>query len=63
MSRRKNKSDEQHPCVWTEDEDGNYDTDCDEKYSFIVGGPTDNGMKFCCYCGKPLKEVKVGREG
>ena len=57
MSRRKNKSDEQHPCVWTEDEDGNYETDCGQMFCFIEGGPTDNGMKFCCYCGKPLKEV------
>lgn len=44
-------------CAWTEDEDGNWDTDCGDKFVFTESGPTDNGMRFCCYCGKPLKEV------
>lgn len=39
-------------CEWTEDEDGNWDTACDNKDRFIEGGPYENGMKFCCYCGK-----------
>jgi hypothetical protein len=56
MSRRKNSADEKHPCWWRADGDGNWDTDCGEKFVFIEAGPTENGMKFCCYCGKPLKE-------
>ena len=43
-------------CTWSEDEDGNWDTSCDEKWILTVGGPKDNGMKFCPVCGKRLLE-------
>lgn len=46
-------------CHWKVDEDGNYDTDCGEKYCFIDDGPIENGMKFCCYCGAELKAKRV----
>jgi hypothetical protein len=45
-------------CRWTEDEDGVYDTDCGNKFMFTDDGPVANKMRFCGYCGKPLKEVK-----
>lgn len=45
-------------CKWTEDEDGNWFTDCGEAFTFIDGGPAENSMKFCCYCGKPLEPVE-----
>jgi len=38
-------------CNWTQDEDGNWDTRCGEKFVFITDGPIENHMKFCCYCG------------
>jgi len=57
MNRRKNKTDEQHPCAWTEDVDGNYDTDCGQMFCFIEGGPSENKMRFCCYCGLVLVVV------
>lgn len=41
-------------CKWTEDADGNWDTSCDNKYIIVEGTPTDNGMKFCTYCGREL---------
>jgi hypothetical protein len=44
-------------CRWHEDNEGNWQTDCDNLFTFIEGGPSDNGMKFCCYCGKPLEEI------
>ena len=42
-------------CIWTFDDiDGKRDTACGEAFCFIDGNPSDNGMKFCPYCGKPL---------
>jgi len=48
-------------CTWTEDEDGHWDTSCGDRYTFIEGGPGDNGQRFCGYCGKSLKEAKHGQ--
>jgi hypothetical protein len=45
------------PCEWKEDDEGTWFTSCDNAFVFTDSGPTENGMKFCCYCGKPLKEV------
>lgn len=44
-------------CRWTHDEfTDSWDTDCGEKFQFTVGTPRENGMEFCCYCGRPLQE-------
>jgi len=45
-------------CKWNKDSDGNYFTDCNNSFSFIDAGPTENGMKFCCYCGHELKDIR-----
>jgi hypothetical protein len=29
-------------CRWTEDDEGNWDTDCGEKYVLITGTPREN---------------------
>jgi hypothetical protein len=46
-------------CEWKEDDldCGCWNTACGE--AFVLNGdlPSDNKMKFCCYCGKPLKEI------
>jgi len=44
-------------CEWNEDENGAWWTSCDNGFEFIDGTPLDNKMKFCCYCGKPLKQT------
>lgn len=49
------------PCAWMQDGEGNWWTDCGEGHTFIDGGPTENSMKFCCYCGKTLK-ASLSRE-
>lgn len=46
-------------CQWTEDSDGNWDTSCDNKYIIVEGTPSENGMKFCTYCGLRLEEVRI----
>lgn len=46
-------------CVWTVEPDPDcefWETDCGETFVFETGGPTENKMKFCCYCGANLKE-------
>lgn len=49
-------------CTWFEDPDGNWGTECDEMFQFTTGGPQENDMKFCCYCGKPLLERSFAEE-
>lgn len=44
-------------CLWTEDEDAVWHTSCG--HTFEVNNmetPTENGFKFCCYCGRAIKE-------
>lgn len=43
-------------CNWRDDGNGN-DTDCGHCFMVNEGSPSDNGMKYCCYCGKPIKET------
>ena len=51
--------DKKKNCIWTEDmTDGYWETSCHGEFVFETEGPKANGMKFCCYCGKRLKEGK-----
>ena len=44
-------------CIWRDSEgDGNWDTSCGNLYFFVEGGPTENGQRFCGYCGGRLIE-------
>lgn len=45
-------------CHWYEDPDGVWHTDCHHAFELNTDGPIANAMKFCCYCGKNLIEVK-----
>jgi hypothetical protein len=45
------------PCIWecSSDPDVSFwNTSCGEAWTFITGGPKENGMKFCPYCGGRL---------
>ena len=48
-------------CEWTGDNDPDFcdgwDTACGEKFTFIEGGPVENNMRFCPYCGATLVAV------
>jgi len=54
-------------CKWTMD-DSTFDyeefweTECGNEFCFIEGGPEDNGMKYCPYCGKLIKTVYEGEQ-
>jgi hypothetical protein len=44
-------------CTWSQIEDGgDWDTSCHDLFTLMEGSPSENGMKFCCYCGRPLVE-------
>ncbi len=44
-------------CDWQQEEEGQWETDCDETFEFQEGGPLDNGFEWCPYCGKKLVET------
>jgi hypothetical protein len=46
-------------CTWSQNSHDDIDcsvwhTDCHGEFCLNDGDPKENGMKFCCYCGKPL---------
>ena len=45
-------------CTWTRDDDGNYETECDNMHCFIDGCVKDNHYNFCPYCGCSVEEAK-----
>jgi len=57
------KSDVVEKCEWTDDgstdlfSSGTFITDCGQYFTIIEGTPTENGFKYCCYCGSPIEEV------
>lgn len=53
---RREKKKVKKVCTWEEDEDGSWNTSCDNKFVLEEGTPLDNDMEFCCYCGTKLSE-------
>jgi DNA-directed RNA polymerase subunit RPC12/RpoP len=49
-------------CEWTEDDDGNWLTDCENMHEFSTGGPDENGYVYCPYCGKRVGEKERKEE-
>lgn len=45
-------------CNWDQDDEGEngWSTSCGHRFFLEEGPPSDNGMKFCCFCGNPLIE-------
>lgn len=51
-------------CAWSEDSEGVWNAACGEMFTFNDGGPYDNRVKFCPYCGKKLAQQREAqREG
>jgi hypothetical protein len=42
-------------CAWRKDE-GYWETDCKNEFTINEGTPEENGMIYCCFCGKKIKE-------
>lgn len=45
-------------CTWTETDEC-WETDCGRIFVLNDGTPAENEMRFCYYCGKPLKEQRA----
>lgn len=43
-------------CLWIQDNNDNWDTSCGNCFYLCEGTPKKNEMKYCCYCGKKLKQ-------
>lgn len=60
----RNKTHDGPVCVWTLDAHTDaWDTACGETFVFLTDGPRENGMRFCGYCGRELKEVSERTRG
>jgi len=56
LLQRPTKSD---PCVWSQDDSGAWYTSCGEGFDLTTADcPEEAGLKFCCYCGKPIESIK-----
>lgn len=49
-------------CCWTDDGGEAWETGCGNLFVIIDDTPLKNGMKFCCFCGKPLTEAPLKTE-
>ena len=51
-------------CNWTEDidDEGTYDTGCNNRFAINEGTPEDNGFIFCPYCGELIAADAAGDE-
>jgi len=53
-------------CVWAMDDVGGesmWETACKQAFEFTDGeGPLANGLRFCGYCGKPLREARTSED-
>jgi hypothetical protein len=52
-------------CTWTWEEEGTtweeegaWNTSCANQFVVNNGTPSENGMVYCCYCGRKLKEAR-----
>jgi hypothetical protein len=45
-------------CTWTWEEEGAWNTSCANQFVVNNGTPSENGMIYCCYCGRKLKEAR-----
>ena len=42
-------------CTWRANDEGGWDTGCDQRWEFIDDGPTENGVQYCPFCGGCLR--------
>mgnify|MGYP001330034860 FL=1 len=51
-------------CHWSQDgEDSDvWATQCGHYFAITADTPSENEMRFCCYCGRPLVELRFEDE-
>lgn len=62
MTAIKEKQERERGCTWTlvDEYCNEYETDCGHIFSLNTDTPSENGMRFCCYCGKDLRKEVQG---
>jgi hypothetical protein len=60
VTRKDERMNPKQYCLWIEDDDGVYQTSCLHSFEFMNGNPELNGIKFCPYCGKLIRQSKDG---
>lgn len=55
-------STDNNKCIWTQESDPEvfpdlWRTNCENSFYLDAALPSDNHMKYCCYCGKPIIET------
>jgi len=62
MSNTEKIIDDKETCDWTLDNSDwyCYETSCQQCFVMSDGDLKDNGINYCCYCGKPVSEIKEG---
>lgn len=48
-------------CAWKRDDDY-WETSCGDAFQFADGGPGENNMRFCPYCGRALQVLALIEE-
>jgi len=43
-----------HSCRWCQDDDGTWQSGCGLLFCFDNDGPSENGFRFCPFCGRPM---------
>ena len=43
-------------CAWRDNLDAIYETECGNLHIVNDGTLEENGMKYCCYCGKEIED-------
>jgi hypothetical protein len=45
-------------CDWTEDREY-WAAACGQLWAFVDGGPEDNNVRYCHYCGRPVRVLRT----
>ncbi len=50
-------------CIWKQDWEGNWASGCGRRFVFIDATPSENGFRFCPFCGGGLTEEVYSEAG
>lgn len=50
-------------CVWAQNDEGQWETECMECFEFTSGSPLENRFEHCPYCGRRLIEGQPEDDG
>jgi len=57
MTNDEMRTDDLPSCAWTYDYSTDaWDTSCGQTWQFTTGGPDDNNVRFCHWCGLRVRK-------